>query len=48
MTKQEAIAIVRRQFQQGDVAAINVYALLERWLSAAQITALLKEWRQSG
>jgi len=47
MTKQEAIALVRTQYLRGEIETVNVYYRLERWLSAAEITATIREWQES-
>lgn len=46
MTKEQAIAEVRAQCLAGHVEWYNVYWMLEQWLSAAQISELLREWEQ--
>jgi len=44
VNKQELIDAVRVLFLTGEIEAVNVYYRLEHMLSAAQISALLREW----
>lgn len=45
MDKQKQIDAVRVLFLAGEIETINVYYRLEHLLSAAQISALLREWK---
>ena len=46
MSKEQAIETVRAQYLAGQVESYNVFWQLERYLSAGQIDALIREWEK--
>jgi len=44
ITKQEAVDTIRKMYLKGDIDEINIYGRLEWWLSASEISNLIKKW----